>query len=855
MEYRETVFWEQRRMVLEPQMDNMKVRCERLYNYHSYCLFDQKYEKYCEEYCKEYCKEYGSDVECVKDLEDDCAIAEKFCVFLEGTIWDGDKEYLELYKAKAFYLMGSVYKERGSYDYALDYLLKAKKIIEEQSFQYVLPEEYARTCMYIGKCRLEKHYKKGKIRKYYKLAKDVLTDKKITEYLDSESIQKALIELALLQAITEMDIYEQPKGKKIEWKKAWDYLKDAEGYEKLKATENWKEKQRETFWTTKGIWYREFYLQLQGKTKSLFEEKESTPWEEEHKKSEEFMKALPEEAFEQGIEKSPERAGTSKQEFRKWAKETKLFGFKKAFLCLAQGLVKDPKNTICMGNMAAMLYHVENDDTSIRQDVETFLRSFKDEFKEELLVGKNRVIFGDGKKGIKECVEQLLDVILEIEHNNMYALSLKATMNESVESEVDYYPILRTSTLKKRFRKMDDLYKCTNNNPDPLQEIKIHLICLHSAISDYMNKAIVDVTEEYWKKHGIGHYTRTEVIPKLINKESNSKFRLQNVNHLNDPLEGVLLLNYLKNAKLAESGQGAVSDDRNETRTEQEKSRSGKRRSLIKETMNLYDPKKNGSARSSVYMGSFSCRTDDLNMWSRYGDDGKGCCIKVDADSFDTSTTSLITQTISDEGYGNNQLEDIKYPLYMVLYLPENFKDTDFKKLETYTEERSGTETRKKEVYWWRKQNELVVNFKGLCEKLKTRLGKIQESCENVFGDGHDKVKTEIQNTIMVILDLVRFLIKSDFYRDEREYRVIQYSSSPLYDQVDSGVPKLYINMNKSLTYKTICYGPCVPDFGSEATYVLNIKKEDKPKQYKTWDLKVCQSRISYRGKGASDSK
>lgn len=83
MEYRGTDFLERRRMVLEPQMKKLRSRCERLYNYHSYCLFDKTYKKYC--------KECDLDVECVDSVNDDCEIAEKFCTFLEGTVWDGDK--------------------------------------------------------------------------------------------------------------------------------------------------------------------------------------------------------------------------------------------------------------------------------------------------------------------------------------------------------------------------------------------------------------------------------------------------------------------------------------------------------------------------------------------------------------------------------------------------------------------------------------------------------------------------------------------------------------------------------------------------------------------------------------------
>ena len=52
-----------------------------------------------------------------------------------------------------------------------------------------------------------------------------------------------------------------------------------------------------------------------------------------------------------------------------------------------------------------------------------------------------------------------------------------------------------------------------------------------------------------------------------------------------------------------------------------------------------------------------------------------------------------------------------------------------------------------------------------------------QEILRRLEPDKRYSAMRELCNTIMVILDLVRFLIKSDYYSDEREYRIIQYSS------------------------------------------------------------------------------
>lgn len=101
----------------------------------------------------------------------------------------------------------------------------------------------------------------------------------------------------------------------------------------------------------------------------------------------------------------------------------------------------------------------------------------------------------------------------------------------------------------------------------------------------------------------------------------------------------------------------------------------------------------------------------------------------------------------------------------------------------------------------------------------------------------------------MIILDLVRFLVKSEHYKDEREYRLIQYSSDPKYEEMQDSTPRLYIDLEKKLAYRRICYGPCVADFNSTAAHGINIRKQKKDgKRGDAWNLQSYQSQIAYNG-------
>ena len=169
--------------------------------------------------------------------------------------------------------------------------------------------------------------------------------------------------------------------------------------------------------------------------------------------------------------------------------------------------------------------------------------------------------------------------------------------------------------------------------------------------------------------------------------------RIQNVHHLNDTLEGVLFVNLLKES-LQETGESGES--------------------VVQKLLELYGSDKNGTVRNSVYMGSFTSRLDQLNMWMRYGDGGKGCFMQVDAAaSFDNRAKISLAGLSNDESYYSYKMEDIKYPLYMVVYLPFH-RVGELDRLKEEAESRAVAD--KQESVWWKKQAELIGKLAELRE-------------------------------------------------------------------------------------------------------------------------------------------
>lgn len=142
----------------------------------------------------------------------------------------------------------------------------------------------------------------------------------------------------------------------------------------------------------------------------------------------------------------------------------------------------------------------------------------------------------------------------------------------------------------------------------------------------------------------------------------------------------------------------------------------------------------------------------------------------------------------------------------------------------------------------------MLKAFIDLKKKVIVILRRIQEDFAEIEPEKAEKMKEELCNIIMAILDLARFLFKGENYQDEREYRVIQYASDPQYDENALGSPRLYVEMEKKFVCEQIRFGPKALDFESYATYVQNIKKDAQDGQHKdNWKINICKSRISYR--------
>lgn len=829
------VLLEEKICFVEQKMHTLKENCVRLYGHHYYERNITDYD--------ETIKKAGELWREISNFE-----------------WTEHAQILSLFQAKAACLLGSVFAEKQDYDKALSYLTEGWNRMEKGTLEYLIPEFYVRSAIEMAKCYIEKHSPVEVTKSCLEKARDVLKARReeICENYPAFYYEKLTMELTFQRLFVAMDryIFEQEENTKDAWKLLKEIL---EQYGRLPGAgrseveygfvyADWKTKQEVSLQTTKGELLKNLYftvgeeIQARHKNKSRSPKKGSlstvvTIFGEEVRLDPIFSQAgggfrkerL--DPFLQKISRSVTESGREPEWNDEELEEMQRCCLEMTFSVFASIIKKYPKNTICLDDLAALLYdyrHREDRD----EDRE---RAGKWAIESETVLSdliRRYLCEEDQRETVDQTINVILDRVLEVEETNMFALSIKAelTMPEQVSDKIDDYPALRQSSLKRWFIRMSRI----GIPGGQLQAIELCLIRLYRYVTRFMNHAIIDWKSEEWKDLEVGHYTKMEVLPLLYNKNPDTRLRIHNVHHLNDPLEGVIFIDRLK---------------------EHVKAPGNGKDSLIRSLWELYDSDRDGAVRNTVYMGSFTSRLDHLNMWERYGDHQKGVALQFDGKAYFDKEAKISFARMSTSGnYGRYKIEDIRYPLYMVIYLK---KDGTAKLSEALRyanvrkdAEKELNENGEKNVKrsWWEMQEALIWELGRLEEEIETCLDEMQEIQEKIDGyvgvEGFDKEKRdqlrdEICYTIMVILDLVRFLVKSDKYRDEREFRVIQYSDDPECEE-GTEVPRLYIPIDKEPVYKKVCFGPLVTEFESKAAYVLNIRRNGA-------EVKVQKSTISFK--------
>ncbi|MDN3291103.1 DUF2971 domain-containing protein [Streptococcus sp.] len=295
-----------------------------------------------------------------------------------------------------------------------------------------------------------------------------------------------------------------------------------------------------------------------------------------------------------------------------------------------------------------------------------------------------------------------------------------------------------------------------------------------------------------------GHYTKGSTLQIMLNQEENDKkdfsvsgkTRLYNANYMNDPEEGIVIEQIL----------------------------GLNRRDVL-------EP-------SSWFLMSFTNKTDDLAMWSQYGDDAKGVCLVLREDDFSRFTSFNDVSWRQEKNF--LEFSDKMYLLKSELnsgFEKSIFRSESENSVDTVNDE--GTEpnsvekdsdSKRNSDYLYRiayvrhTEENLKLERTELFEKSEIEeLEKLLNSLKEKLDIGSKITEKNYQDAISECIEEIRYLFKSVDYKYENELRILRYanldpSNKEIKIDKTSGVGKLYIERKNSIQIGEVIFGPKFPN-------------------------------------------
>ena len=316
-----------------------------------------------------------------------------------------------------------------------------------------------------------------------------------------------------------------------------------------------------------------------------------------------------------------------------------------------------------------------------------------------------------------------------------------------------------------------------------------------------------------------GHYTKGSTLQIMLNQEGNDKkdfsvsgkTRLYNANYMNDPEEGIVI-------------EQILGLDRRD----------------------ILEP-------SSWFLMSFTNKTDDLAMWSQYGDDAKGVCLVLREDDFSrftsfndvswrkeaiplVATMSKVESTLSYDLKGSpNELNNIK----STVAIKNEEKRSKSEKKENVP--KGNRDYLYRIAYVKHIEENLKLERTELFEKSEIEeLEKLLNSLKEKLDIGSEVTEENYQDAIAECIEEIRYLFKSVDYKYENELRILRYANlDPSNDKIKidktSGIGKLYVERENPIQIEEVIFGPKFPN----PEYVTPLLKLlDKEIKYKKSTIK-----------------
>ena len=304
-----------------------------------------------------------------------------------------------------------------------------------------------------------------------------------------------------------------------------------------------------------------------------------------------------------------------------------------------------------------------------------------------------------------------------------------------------------------------------------------------------------------------GHYTKGSTLQIMLDQEENKKkkeenekkkstfsvsgkTRLYNANYMNDPEEGIVI-------------EQILGLDRRD----------------------ILEP-------SSWFLMSFTNKTDDLAMWSQYGDDAKGVCLVLREDDFSRFTSFNDVSWRQEKNF--LEFSDKMYLLKSELnsgFEKSISRSESENSVDTVNDE--GTEPNSVEKASDSKGNRdylyRIAYVKHIEENLKLEQTELFEKSElddleKLLIRLKDELKADLskldpfyKKAVYNCIEEIRYLFKSVDYKYENELRILRYANlDPSNDKIkidkESGIGKLYVERENPIQIEKVIFGPKFPN-------------------------------------------
>ena len=318
-----------------------------------------------------------------------------------------------------------------------------------------------------------------------------------------------------------------------------------------------------------------------------------------------------------------------------------------------------------------------------------------------------------------------------------------------------------------------------------------------------------------------GHYTKGKILQNLLDQDTGNtddtkfsvsgKTRLNNANYMNDPEEGIVI-------------EQILGLDRRD----------------------VLEP-------SSWFLMSFTNKTDDLAMWSQYGDDAKGVCLVLRENDFSrftsfndvswrkeaiplVETMNKIESTLSYDLKGSpNELNNIK----PTIAVKDEGKRSKSEKKENV--QKGNSDYLYRIAYVKNIGEDIELEQTELFEESEIEeLEKLLNSLKEKLDIGSKVTEENYQKAISDCIEEIRYLFKSVDYKYENELRILRYANlDPSNDKIkidkESGIGKLYVERENPIQIDEVIFGPKFPN----PEYVTPLLKLlDKEIKYKKSTIK-----------------